>query len=145
MSTLRREACSGRIHDFAHIPTPNCLADCLTKASAKADNLMTAVNTGNLLDVDACAHFSCFFFFFALCGCSTSFCPAWCRWPDGFATGSPFGSLNGDSFRTAFLVEWEQEAHASAYSGQTSECRWKDPSSWSWDTQDLSDEEIFAR
>ena len=25
-------------HDLAHIPTQNCLADCLTKASAKADN-----------------------------------------------------------------------------------------------------------
>ena len=30
----------------------NCLADCLSKASAKADNLITAVKTGRLLDVD---------------------------------------------------------------------------------------------
>ena len=31
---LRKEACSGSIHDLAHIPTKNCLSDCLTKASA---------------------------------------------------------------------------------------------------------------
>ena len=31
---------------------PNCLADCLTKASAKADNPITAVQTGKMLDVD---------------------------------------------------------------------------------------------
>ena len=49
---LRKEACSGSIHDLAHIPTQNCLTDCLTKASAKANNLITAVKTGRLLDVD---------------------------------------------------------------------------------------------
>ena len=49
---LRTEACSGSVHDLAHIPTPNCLADCLTKASAKADNLITAVQTRQLLDAD---------------------------------------------------------------------------------------------
>ena len=52
ISMLRKETCSGSIHDLAHIPTQNCLADCLTKASAKADNLITAVKTGRLLDVD---------------------------------------------------------------------------------------------
>ena len=52
VSMLRKEACSGSIHDLAHIPTQNCLADCVTKASAKADNLITAVETGRLLDVD---------------------------------------------------------------------------------------------
>ena len=52
MSMLRKEACSGNIHDLAHIPTQHCLADCLSKASAKADNLITAVKTGRLLDVD---------------------------------------------------------------------------------------------
>ena len=51
-SMLRKETCSGVIHDLAHIPTQNCLADCLTKASAKADNLITAVKTRRLLDVD---------------------------------------------------------------------------------------------
>ena len=45
ISMLRKEACSGSIHDRAHIQTKNCLADCLTKASAKADNLITAVQT----------------------------------------------------------------------------------------------------
>ena len=51
ISMLGKDACSGSIHDLAHIPTQNCLADCLTTASAKADNLITAVKTG-LLDVD---------------------------------------------------------------------------------------------
>ena len=52
ISLLRQEACSGSIHDLAHILFQNCLADCLTKASAKADNLITAVKSGKLLDVD---------------------------------------------------------------------------------------------
>ena len=33
--------------------TQNCLADCLAKASAKADNLITAVQKGKVLDVDS--------------------------------------------------------------------------------------------
>ena len=53
ISMLPKEACSGSIHDLAHIPAQNCLADCLadclTKSQAKADNLITAVNTGRLL------------------------------------------------------------------------------------------------
>ena len=52
ISMFRKEACSGSIHDLAHIPTRNCLADCLTEASAKADNLITAVQAGKLLDVE---------------------------------------------------------------------------------------------
>ena len=44
-SMLRQQACSGSIHDLAHIPTHNCLVDSLTNASAKADNLITAVKT----------------------------------------------------------------------------------------------------
>ena len=52
ISILRKEACSGNIHDLAHIPTQDCLADCLTEASTKADNLIAAVKTGRLLDVD---------------------------------------------------------------------------------------------
>ena len=48
----------------------------------------------------------------------------------------------GDSFQKAYFEEWEQEAHAS---GQKSEYRWKDPNSWSWDTQDLAEKEIFVR
>ena len=49
---LRKEACSGSIHDLAHISTQNCLADCLTKASAKAGNLITSVKAGELFEVD---------------------------------------------------------------------------------------------
>ena len=52
VAALRKEACPGNIHDLAHIPTQNCLAECPTKASAKADNLITAVKIGRLLDVD---------------------------------------------------------------------------------------------
>ena len=52
ISKLRKEAGSGSIHDLAHIPTQNGLADCTTKASAKGDNLITAVQKGKSLDVD---------------------------------------------------------------------------------------------
>ena len=41
ISMLRKEACSANIHDLAHIPTQHCLADCLSKASAKADKLIS--------------------------------------------------------------------------------------------------------
>ena len=58
ISMLRKEACSWSIHDLAHVPTQNCLSDCLTKSSAKADNLITAVKTGRLLDVDIHPNFS---------------------------------------------------------------------------------------
>ena len=52
ISMLRKKARSGSIHDVAHIPTQNCLADCRTTASAKEDNLITAVKTGDLLEVE---------------------------------------------------------------------------------------------
>ena len=52
ISMMRKEACSGNLHDLAHISTQNCLADCLTKASAEADNLITSVKTGRISDVD---------------------------------------------------------------------------------------------
>ena len=52
ISMLRRKARSGSIHDVAHIPTQNCLADCRTTASAKEDNLITAVKTVEFLEVD---------------------------------------------------------------------------------------------
>ena len=48
ISMLRNETCSGSIHDFARISTRNCLADCLTKSSTKADKLITAVQTMKL-------------------------------------------------------------------------------------------------
>eukprot|EP00974_Lingulodinium_polyedra_P014370 1392665-Lingulodinium_polyedra.AAC.1 len=34
---LRKESCSGAIGDMAHVRTEVCLADCLTKHSAKPD------------------------------------------------------------------------------------------------------------
>jgi len=43
---LRTEACSGSIHDLAHVVSADCMADPLTKASAKADALLKAVDTG---------------------------------------------------------------------------------------------------
>ena len=49
---LRKEACSGSIADLAHIATEHCLSDCLTKASAKADELIKAVSTGVLPQCD---------------------------------------------------------------------------------------------
>ena len=52
ISMMRKEACSGSIHDLAHIPTQHGLSDCLTKTSAKPDNLIDAVRTGCLPDVD---------------------------------------------------------------------------------------------
>ena len=52
IQTLRTEACSGSIHDLAHVVSADCLADCLTKNSAKSDALIKAVNTGVLPAVD---------------------------------------------------------------------------------------------
>ena len=54
---LRKEACSGSIHDLAHIPTQNCLADGLKKSSAKADSLITAVKTRRLPEDDVHPNF----------------------------------------------------------------------------------------
>ena len=51
ISLLRKKACSGSILNLARIPTKNCLADCLPKASAKGDDLITAVRAGKVLDV----------------------------------------------------------------------------------------------
>ena len=53
ISMLRKEARSGNIQDLAHVPTQNFLADCLTKA----DNLIIAVETGRLLEVDVHPNF----------------------------------------------------------------------------------------
>lgn len=49
---LRKEACSGSIDDLAHVRTEMCLSDCLTKHSAKPDNLILAIQTGVLPEVD---------------------------------------------------------------------------------------------
>ena len=50
---LRKEACSGSIADLSHIRTQWCLADCLTKKSASPQNLIDAVRSGNLKEVDS--------------------------------------------------------------------------------------------
>ena len=39
ISIWRKEACLGSIHDLAHIPTLNCLADCLTKSISERRKL----------------------------------------------------------------------------------------------------------
>ena len=49
---LRKEACSGNIDDLAHVSSEDCLADCLTKASANPTNLINAIMTGNLKNID---------------------------------------------------------------------------------------------
>ena len=69
---LRKEACSGSMHDLAHFSTQNYLADCLTKSSAKADNLITAVKTWRLLEVDVHPNFRTLMEYKA-------FFSAWCR------------------------------------------------------------------
>ena len=52
INQLRHEACSGSIDDLAHVVSEDCLADCLTKASAKPQALMKSVDTGILPNVD---------------------------------------------------------------------------------------------
>ena len=49
---LRKEACSGQIEDLAHVVSADCLADCLTKSSAKPEALISAVDAGTLPQVD---------------------------------------------------------------------------------------------
>ena len=52
INQLRHEVCSGAIQDLAHVVSNDCLADCLTKASANPESLIKAVNTGILPNVD---------------------------------------------------------------------------------------------
>jgi len=52
INQLRAEACSGAIDDLAHVVSVDCLADCLTKNSAKPDYAIKAVNSGVLPNVD---------------------------------------------------------------------------------------------
>ena len=49
---LRRESNSGSIDDFAHVASQYCLSDALSKHSAKADELMRAVEAGIIEQVD---------------------------------------------------------------------------------------------
>ena len=46
---LRRESNSGAIDDLAHVVSAQCLSDALTKHSAKADELIRAVESGIIL------------------------------------------------------------------------------------------------
>ena len=48
INQLRTEAQSGAIDDLAHVVSLDCLADCLTKHSAKPDFLVKSVATGIL-------------------------------------------------------------------------------------------------
>ena len=50
---LRQEACSGQMHDLAHVLTQYCLADPLTKKSVSATLSISTVQTGILREVDA--------------------------------------------------------------------------------------------
>ena len=52
ITMLRKECNSGSIHDMSHIKTEYMLADSLTKASARPDQLIKAVIAGNLLQID---------------------------------------------------------------------------------------------
>ena len=52
INQLRTEAISGQIDDLAHVISVDCLADCLTKASADSKYLIKAITTGYLPNVD---------------------------------------------------------------------------------------------
>ena len=47
---MLRKSNSGQMHDLAHVRSEDCLADSLTKHSAKADELTKSVLTGNLMN-----------------------------------------------------------------------------------------------
>ena len=48
---LRKDSGSGNIEDLAHVRSEFCLSDCLTKHSAKPDELIREVETGNIRQV----------------------------------------------------------------------------------------------
>ena len=49
----RKESNSGSIDDLAHVSSEYCLSDALTKHSAKPDQLIKAVDTGAIKNVDS--------------------------------------------------------------------------------------------
>ena len=49
---LRKESNSGSLDDLAHVSSKYCLADALTKHSAQPDELIKALETGNLPETD---------------------------------------------------------------------------------------------
>ena len=54
---LRKESNSGSLDDLAHVSSKYCLADALTKHSAQPDELIKALETGNLPETDIHAPF----------------------------------------------------------------------------------------
>ena len=52
INQLRHESCSGAIEDLSHVVSADCLSDCLTKASARPDFLIKAVNSSLLRNCD---------------------------------------------------------------------------------------------
>ena len=49
---LRHESNSGHLDDLSHIASEYCLADPLTKSTAKPDQLVSSITTGKLENVD---------------------------------------------------------------------------------------------
>ena len=49
---LRKEACSGRTENIAHVAAADCLSDCLTQYAAKTDAFVKVVSTSVLHNVD---------------------------------------------------------------------------------------------
>ena len=49
---MRHESNTGQIHDLSHVTSEYCLADPLTKHSAKPDQLIKSIETGTLGSVD---------------------------------------------------------------------------------------------
>ena len=52
MTQMLGQACSGQMHDLAHVLTQYCLADPLTKKSVSPSPLISTVQTGVLREVD---------------------------------------------------------------------------------------------
>ena len=49
---LRHESNTGHLDDLSHIASEYCLADPLTKSTAKPDQLVPSITTGKLENVD---------------------------------------------------------------------------------------------
>ena len=49
---LRHESNTGQLHDLSHVSSEYCLADPLTKHSAKPDQLVFSIETGQIVNAD---------------------------------------------------------------------------------------------
>ena len=49
---LRHESNTGQLHDLSHVTSEYCLADPLTKHSAKPDQLVFSIETGQIVNAD---------------------------------------------------------------------------------------------